>query len=155
MGSLSSANAPQPCNHDVENRHMPVKRPDKNNGRRTAIRIAVLLLYAAAPAAVLADPTQSASGPARPASVAPVQRHMSVSLADLDLTTAVGARAAQERLHQAARRLCFELADSEDLGHQPHFVECVEQALAGALRQLPRPALVAKGVQKPDPQPHD
>jgi hypothetical protein len=28
---------------------MPVKRPDKNNGRRTAIRIAVLLLYAAAP----------------------------------------------------------------------------------------------------------
>jgi UrcA family protein len=134
---------------------MNVKRPDKNSRRRTAIHIAVLLLCAAAPPAVLADSAQSASGAGRPASGAPVQRHMSVSLTDLDLTSAVGARAAQERLHQAARRLCFELSDSEDLGHQPHFVECVDQALAGALRQLALPAIVAKGAPKPDPQPHD
>lgn len=120
----------------------------------TAIRIALLLLCAAAPGAVFADSTDSVLGRGRPVSAAPVQRRMSVSLADLDLTTAVGARAAQERLHQAARRLCFELADSEDLAHQPHFVECVDQALAGALRQLPLPALVAGDAQKPDREPH-
>ena len=123
----------------------PARKPDQTAGRQSAIRIAVLLLCAAAPGAVLADSPQAAAAVSgvRPATHDPNQRSMNVSLADLDLTTAAGARTAHERLHQAARRLCSELADSEDLGHQPHFVQCVDQATASALRQLALPALVA------------
>jgi UrcA family protein len=136
------------------------KHPDRATGRRSAIRIALLLLCAAVPGAVLADPPQAAavmpsapipradaSGGGRPANARSDQRSMSVSLADLDLTTAAGARTARERLHQAARRLCSELTDSLDLGHQPHFVHCVDQATARALRQLAPPALVAGDVK--------
>ena len=133
-----------------------LKRPDQASGpsgRQTAVSAALLLLCAAASGAVLADSPQSASGGARTANVAPDQRRMSVSLAGLDLTTAVGARTAQERLHQAARRLCFELADSEDLGHQAHFVDCVDRATANALRQLALPALAARDAQKSDLKP--
>ena len=131
-----------------------VKRPEQATGRPRAIGMALLLLCTAAPGVVWSDSSESASGGGRPVSAAPVQRRLSVSLSDLDLTTAAGARAAQERLHQAARRLCSELADSEDLGHQPHFVDCVDRALAGALSQLPLQALVAKDEQKPDLQSH-
>jgi UrcA family protein len=125
------------------------RKTDQTVGRQSAIRIALLLLCAAASGAALADSPQAAAavGGVRPANPDPNQRSMNVSLADLDLTSAAGARTAQERLHQAARRLCFELADSEDLGHQPHFVQCVEQATASALRQLALPALVASGKE--------
>jgi UrcA family protein len=109
------------------------------------MRAALLLLCAAAPGAVLADPPEAAPG-RRAANAGPDQRSMSVPLADLDLTTAAGVRTAQERLHQAARRLCSELADSQDLGHQPHFVQCVDRATASALRQAALPAPVAKNA---------
>lgn len=66
-----------------------------------------------------------------------------VSLADLDLRTPEGARAAGERLHQTARLLCSRVADSRDLGHQPHFVACVDKTMAVALPQISGPALAA------------
>jgi UrcA family protein len=133
------------------------KRPDETTGRRSTIRAALLLLCAAVPGAVLAalpesDPDMR-NAPIPRASVSPDERSMSVSLVDLDLTAAAGARTAQERLHQAARRLCTQLADSQDLGHQPHFVDCVDRATASALRQLALPALVAKDAQKSDLHP--
>ncbi|MFI4869714.1 MAG: UrcA family protein [Steroidobacterales bacterium] len=96
----------------------------------------------------------TASGSGRPGNADPDSRSARVSLADLDLTTEAGVRAAQERLHQAARRLCSQLADSEDLGHQPHFVKCVDQTLAAALRQVALPALVAKDAPKTEQPPH-
>ena len=66
-----------------------------------------------------------------------------VSLFDLDLETPEGAHAAVERLHETARLLCSRVADSRDLGHQPHFVACVDEAMAAALRQISGPALAA------------
>jgi UrcA family protein len=66
----------------------------------------------------------------------PVTRSGRVSLQGLDLSTAAGAQAARERIHQAARRLCGALADDLDLAHQPHFVACVAEATARATRRL-------------------
>jgi UrcA family protein len=66
---------------------------------------------------------------------APVTRTAKVSLADLDLSTPEGARAALQRLHQTARRLCAQVADSLDLSHQPNFVKCVDDTLAAALKK--------------------
>ena len=79
----------------------------------------------------------------QPAPVTPYSRSSKVSLADLDLTTPEGARAARERLHREARRLCSQVADRDDLSSQPNFVACVDETLAKALWQVEGPALVA------------
>jgi UrcA family protein len=59
-----------------------------------------------------------------------------VSLADLDLATAKGARTAHQRLHAAAQLACSRVADRLDLGRQQHFAECVDAAMALALPQV-------------------
>jgi UrcA family protein len=64
-----------------------------------------------------------------------VARAANVSLADLDLSTLEGSRAAHERLEAMARRLCAELARSHDLSYQPNFAACIHDTLAGALAQ--------------------
>ena len=64
-----------------------------------------------------------------------VTRAANVSLADLDLSTLEGSRAAHERLEAMARRLCAELARGHDLSYQPNFAACVHDTLAGALAQ--------------------
>jgi len=64
-----------------------------------------------------------------------VTRAANVSLADLDLSTLEGSRAAHERLEAMARRLCAELARGHDLSYQPNFAACVQDTLAGALTQ--------------------
>jgi len=64
-----------------------------------------------------------------------VTRAANVSLADLDLSTLEGSRAAHERLEAMARRLCGELARSNDLSYQPNYGACVHDTLAGALAQ--------------------
>lgn len=66
-----------------------------------------------------------------------------VSLADLNLATPQGAQTARDRLRETARQLCSRVQDSRDLGHQQHFVACVQEALADALRHVQIPALVA------------
>jgi UrcA family protein len=63
-------------------------------------------------------------------------RIKTVSLADIDLSTVEGQRAAHERLHQAARRLCSIVADELDLSRQANYVACVDMAMAKADRQL-------------------
>jgi UrcA family protein len=95
---------------------------------RAAPRMAGLIaLLAVAPVPVMADTL-----PAPP----PETRTMKISLADLDLSTPEGAHAARERLHETARRLCSRVEGIDDLWHQPHFVACVDDALADALRQV-------------------
>jgi UrcA family protein len=64
-----------------------------------------------------------------------VTRGANVALADLDLSTLEGSRAAHERFEAMARRLCAELARSHDLSYQPNFAVCVHDTLADALAQ--------------------
>ena len=71
---------------------------------------------------------------------APVTRSAKVSLADLDLSTPQGARAARERLRQTARHLCDRVADELDLSRQTNYVACVDETLAAALRKVNEPA---------------
>jgi UrcA family protein len=71
---------------------------------------------------------------------APVMRSAKVSLADLDLSTPEGTRAARERLLQTARHLCNRVADELDLSHQANYVACVDETLAAALRKVNEPA---------------
>ena len=55
-----------------------------------------------------------------------------VSLTDLDLSTAEGVRAAHERLHDVARRLCAQIAEESEISHRPNFVKCVGDTMATA-----------------------
>jgi UrcA family protein len=64
-----------------------------------------------------------------------VTRAATVSLADLDLSTLQGSRAAYERLETMARRLCTELSHSHGLSYQPNYDACVHDTLVGALAQ--------------------
>ena len=70
-----------------------------------------------------------------------VTRAANVSLADLDLSTLEGSRAARDRLEAMARRLCTELTRSRQLAYQPesayqpNLAACVHDTLAGALAQ--------------------
>jgi len=66
-----------------------------------------------------------------------------VSLADLDLSTPEGVRAARDRLHETARRLCSQLEDMRSVAHQPTFVKCVDESLEDALRQITGPLLAS------------
>jgi len=77
----------------------------------------------------------SASKPAAPVPAA-VTRAETVSLADLDLSTPEGARAAHERLHQVASTLCFAVGDPSDLSHVANFYACVDDAMARALPRI-------------------
>jgi UrcA family protein len=64
-----------------------------------------------------------------------VTRAANVSLADLDLSTLEGSRAAHERLESMARRVCTELARNHELTYQPNYAACVHDTLAGAWAQ--------------------
>jgi len=97
-------------------------------GPQTAVRAAALMtLLAIAPIAVAAG-TQPAP--------APEIRAARVSVADLDLSTPQGMRAARDRVQKMARHLCTQLEDLRDLSHHSNFVACVDDTLASALRQV-------------------
>jgi len=66
----------------------------------------------------------------------PVTRSAKVSLADLDLGTPEGVRAAHERLRAAARIECSRVEDELDAARQPHFVQCVDSTMAAAIPQI-------------------
>jgi UrcA family protein len=66
-----------------------------------------------------------------------------ISLAGLDLSTPEGMAAARERVHQAARQLCSEVAHSTDVAHQPNFIKCVDATMASAFQRLSGPKPVA------------
>jgi UrcA family protein len=74
--------------------------------------------------------------PAQAADAAFGARAQQVSLADLNLSTGDGQKAARERLHQMARRLCAQIEDELDLSHQSNYVKCVDEATARTLPHL-------------------
>jgi UrcA family protein len=76
----------------------------------------------------------------------------SVSLADLDITTVEGTRAAQDRLKAMAQRLCRKFWDERKVSASDTYVECTRDTLASALAQLKvtAPALqLAKETARP------
>ena len=78
----------------------------------------------------------------------------SVSLADLDLTTAEGRRAAQNRLKATAQRLCLKFWDHRVISGRETYFQCTRDTLASALAQLKaaEPAIqLAKEVSGPSP----
>ena len=75
----------------------------------------------------------------QPTSRHSVTRAANVSLADLDLSTPEGSRAAHERLETMARRLCTELARDHELTsrpYRPNYAACVHDTLVGAWAQV-------------------
>ena len=69
--------------------------------------------------------------------------HTTVSLADLNLSTAQGMSAAQTRIGKMVKRLCTQVEDPDDLSHHENFLACVDQSMANAMRQLRPMALAA------------
>jgi UrcA family protein len=59
-----------------------------------------------------------------------LSRTASISLTGLDLSTAAGAEAARERVHQAARKMCDQMRDDLDLSHRETYLECVDKTVA-------------------------
>jgi UrcA family protein len=96
------------------------------SGLHTAAGTAILMaLFAVVPVATSADQSVAST---------PDTRIATVSLVDLDLSTPEGMRAARDRLDTMARRVCAKLVPEGS--HQPTFVACVDDTLAGALRQV-------------------
>jgi UrcA family protein len=115
--------------------------------------VAALALYGASALALYGATALVAH--ATPAADPPPTLTKKVSLADLDLTTPAGERAALERLHAMARTLCSRLEDELDLGRQPRFVACVEDAMAAAavrLQALAHDRAKARGLASNRPQ---
>lgn len=110
--------------------------PYRSSLESAILTAALIALCAIAPTKVLAD-TQPAPTPETLAA--------KVSLADVDLSTPEGQRIAYERLHQTVRQLCRRLEDrhSQSLAHHPTYIQCVDDALADALRQVKGPALAS------------
>jgi UrcA family protein len=94
---------------------------------------------------------KSSTTPGKPVA-ARYSRAAKVSLADLDLATPEGARAAHERLHQEARRLCSEVADDLDLSRQANYVACIDESVAKAMQQVALPSTVAGATATSAPE---
>src|SRR5262249_7113792 len=92
----------------------------------TRARLFITLL-AVAPIAAIAD---------HQAATASDTRVANVSLADLDLATQEGMRVARERLQTMAQSVCTELIGKNDPSSRPNFATCVNDTMAGALRQV-------------------
>lgn len=69
-------------------------------------------------------------------------RSTHVSLAGLDLSTTDGMRAARIRVHQAARKLCSQLEDPNDLSRHENYIACIDGSVTAALQQI-KPASLA------------
>jgi UrcA family protein len=83
----------------------------------------------------------------RPASADDV-RMAKVWVADLDLGTTDGMKAAQARVSQAARHLCTQVAQMDDLSRHANYLACVDASVTAAMQQLKGPALAALAKQK-------
>lgn len=99
-----------------------------------AIAATCIALSAVAPLAAFADP------PTAPPSLTLESR---VLLADLDLSTAKGVRAAHKRLERKAEHLCHQLWDSTSATFRWTYSACVKETLADAIQRLNVPALAA------------
>ena len=98
------------------------------------IAAACIALAGVAPFAAFADP------PIAPATHALESK---VSLADLDLSTEKGVRAAHTRLTSMAERLCRQLWDSTSFTFRWTHAACVQKTLEDAIQQLNVPTVAA------------
>ena len=98
-----------------------------------AVGLAVML--AAVTGSVLANPS--------PAVANTETVSARVSLADLDVSTPQGARAASARLAKAAQRLCRKLGDTRRASDWATYTDCYNETLANALRRLNKPVLAS------------
>jgi UrcA family protein len=96
------------------------------------IATACIALSAVAPVPAVAGP---------PTAPAPHTLESKVSLADLDLSTAEGVRAAHKRLRAKAEHLCRQLGDSASSTFRWTYASCVQKSLADAIHQLNAPAV--------------
>lgn len=101
--------------------------PPVDSSRLITLCTGAFLALSAMPPAALADQVATAASETRIARVA---------LADLDLSTPEGARVARDRLYEAARQLCTQLAESRDVGRSWHLRACIDASLASALREI-------------------
>jgi UrcA family protein len=97
-------------------------------GRHTAAGAAILMAaFAAVPVATIADQRTATTS---------VSSVADVSLSDLNFSTPEGMRAARDRLHTMAERVCAERGGSREPSLQPAFAACVDSTVANALRQI-------------------
>ena len=96
------------------------------------IATACIALSAVATLPALADP---------PTAPAPHSLQSKVAMADLDLSTAKGLRAAHKRLRAKAEHLCRQLGDSASSTFRWTYAACVQESLADAVHQLNVPAV--------------
>jgi UrcA family protein len=96
----------------------------RHSARKNLIAAAAMAAFVGLSSAAIAD------------QISGEMRAKKVSLVDIDLSTVDGQRAARERLHQAARHLCSEVADDLDLSHRANYLACVDIAMAKAERLL-------------------
>jgi UrcA family protein len=61
-----------------------------------------------------------------------------VSLADLDLSTRKGVRAARERVYRAARLICAKVRNSADMQTQLNYITCIDDAMAPSVARIDR-----------------
>ena len=74
-------------------------------------------------------------------------RHEAVNFRDLDVTTTEGVQVLFQRISDAASRVCSDprldlLPDS-----RPQYVQCVNNAMAGAIATIDRPTLTAMAAK--------
>jgi UrcA family protein len=74
-----------------------------------------------------------------------------VSISDLDLSTAAGRSVAQNRVERTIRHLCSQLADERRADYWTSYADCSREARALAQRQLDA-KLVAAAKATPDPK---
>jgi UrcA family protein len=110
------------------------------------------LLPAVAVVAMLAGVTDSVLASPPPAAPKTESLAVTVSLADLDVSTPEGVRAVRARLAKVAQRLCRELGDARRASDWATYTDCYRESLANALRQI-NPSVVA-GVPRPNPPQH-
>jgi UrcA family protein len=97
---------------------------------RVSIRAAALVALFVLTSSALADKT-------------PAMRVAKVSLAGLDLSTPVGARAAYERIKTAAQSLCFQLSDSRRIDDHALYDACFVETVADTVRRIHAPTVAA------------
>jgi UrcA family protein len=101
--------------------------------------VASLTLLAVA--AVLISGCTDALAQERAAPSPSVERSAKVRISDLNLATTAGVKAAEQRIQQAARKLCDQLTEELDVGRHEHYVECIDRTTIAAMRQLNVPSL--------------
>jgi len=93
---------------------------------------------------------QAQTPPVSAATAPAVPNTLKVSLAGLDLSTAEGVHAAQERVRLAARRVCAKVANSADMQRQLDYITCVDEAMAPVVAQIGEMARQASGQRLAD-----